>query len=305
MTSTITNAIEREVRIAARPETVFSFFTDPAKIVQWLGRRAEVDAHPGGLVRIDYNGFDIMRGSFVEITPHSRVVFTWGWETLGDGVQPGQSTVEVTLTPDGDGTILHLLHTGLGAEETASHGAGWDFFLAALAEGASGAAAPVRSPLSDGEELASRLNSLLVELRWAIEGCSDARWSAVCPGAGWPVSATAAHAVAHTGLAHFAKAVVEGQRAPQADFTAERLAELNASSARENAGLSRAQVLATLKTDGPAAVELLKTLTAADLAKTQSMVFAGGAALSARQLIEGPLVGDLAAHLTDIRAGAG
>jgi uncharacterized protein YndB with AHSA1/START domain len=305
MTSTITNAIEREVRIAARPETVFGFFTDPAKIVQWLGRRAEVEAHPGGLVRIDYNGFDIMRGAFVEITPHSRVVFTWGWETLGDGVQPGQSTVEVTLTPDGDETVLHLLHTGLGAEETASHGAGWDYFLAALAEGASGAAAPVRPPLAAGEELASRLNSLLVELRWAIEGCSDAGWSAVCPGTGWPVSATAAHAVAHTGLAQFAKAIASGQRAPQADFTGERLAELNASSALENAGLSREQVLATLKADGPAAVEVVKAMSDADLTRTQSMVFAGGAALSARQLLEGPLLSDLAGHVTDIRAAAG
>src|SRR5512135_861972 len=99
MTSTITdtNAIEREVRIAARPETVYAFFTDPAKIVQWLGRRAEIEAHAGGLVRIDYNGFDIMRGAFVELVPYSRVVFTWGWETLGDEVQPGQSTVTVTL----------------------------------------------------------------------------------------------------------------------------------------------------------------------------------------------------------------
>lgn len=307
MTSSVTsiNTIEREVRIAARPETIFPFLTDATKIVQWLGRRAEVDPHPGGIVRIDYNGFDIMRGSFVEVTPYSRVVFTWGWETLGDGVQPGESTVEFTLTPDGDGTVLHLLHSGLGAAETASHGAGWDYFLAQLAEGATGKPAPVRPPLAAGEELASRLNTLLVQLRWAIEGCSDDHWKAVCAGTGWPVSATAAHAVSHPGLAHFAKAVAAGEPAPQADITLERLAELNATAAESNAALSREQVLGMLKTEGPAAVEVVKAMTDADLAKAAPMAFAGGAAVSVAQILEGPLLGDLAAHLADIRAAAG
>jgi uncharacterized protein YndB with AHSA1/START domain len=305
MTSTITslNAIEREVRIAATPETIFGFFTDPDKIVEWLGRRAEVKAEPGGIFRIDYNGFDIMRGSFVEVVPHSRVVFTWGWETLNDGTQPGASTVEITLTPDGDGTILHLLHTGLSALDADLHAQGWDSLLPELAKWAQGEAAPpVRTPLSAGEEFASRLNSLLVELRWAIEGCSEAGWKATCPGSGWSVGVTAAHAASHGGLAHFAKAVAAGQRAPQADYTLDRLAEQNATAAREHAAMTPERVLSTLKSDGPVAVEVVKALSDADLAKTQSMVFAGGAELSARQLLEGPMLSDLAAHLADIRA---
>ena len=31
--------IEREIRIDARPETVFSFWTDPAKMARWMGPR--------------------------------------------------------------------------------------------------------------------------------------------------------------------------------------------------------------------------------------------------------------------------
>ena len=40
---------ETQVRIEARPETVFAFFTDPAKMVQWKGVDALLDPRPGGL----------------------------------------------------------------------------------------------------------------------------------------------------------------------------------------------------------------------------------------------------------------
>ena len=39
------------------------------------------------------------RGTFVELVPHSRIVFTFGWEGDDQPVPPGSSTVEVTLTP--------------------------------------------------------------------------------------------------------------------------------------------------------------------------------------------------------------
>jgi len=51
--------IERELHIAARPETVFRFFVDPERMVRWMGRTAELDPTPGGRFRIDYNGSDI------------------------------------------------------------------------------------------------------------------------------------------------------------------------------------------------------------------------------------------------------
>ena len=41
-------AVEVEIRIAASPETVFDFFTDPDKMIQWMGRSAELDPRPGG-----------------------------------------------------------------------------------------------------------------------------------------------------------------------------------------------------------------------------------------------------------------
>lgn len=131
------DVLEREIRIAARPETIFAFFTDPAKMIQWMGKDVLLDPRPGGIFRNDIDGQHIARGEYVEIRPYSRVVFTWGWENTSDP-PPGASTVEVTLTADGDGTILRLRHSGLSAVERTSHGEGWDYFLPRLATAAAG-----------------------------------------------------------------------------------------------------------------------------------------------------------------------
>ena len=130
------DVVEREIRIAARPETVFSFFTDPAKMIQWKGMEASLDARTGGIYRVNVTGRDIAVGEYVEITPYTRVVFTWGWEN--SPIPPGSTTVEVDLTPDGEGTLLRLRHRGLTGEAMGEHAAGWDHFLPRLAEVAAG-----------------------------------------------------------------------------------------------------------------------------------------------------------------------
>ena len=130
--------IQREVRIAARPETVFAFWTDPAKMARWMGRNIRLDPQPGGELRIDYNGSDIARGLFVTVDPPSRIVLTWGWEAPGDPTPPGASTVEVDFVADGDATIVRLRHTGLVAEAVDGHAQGWDQFLPSLAAAAGG-----------------------------------------------------------------------------------------------------------------------------------------------------------------------
>jgi uncharacterized protein YndB with AHSA1/START domain len=133
MTPTETSAVEREVRIRARPETIFEFFTDPDLMVRWKGSSATLDPKPGGIYRVDINGEHVARGEYVEISPPHRLVFTWGWEAPGSAVPPGSSTVEVTLTPDGEHTVVRLVHRNLPNKESAdSHGAGWEHYLARL-----------------------------------------------------------------------------------------------------------------------------------------------------------------------------
>ena len=130
--TTDTTTIEREVRIEAPPATVFAYFVDPARMVRWMGTTADLEPEPGGRFRIDYNGTDIAAGTYLEVDPPRRVVFTWGWEMPGDPVPPGGSTVEVTLTPVDGGTHLRLVHRGLPADAVAGHAEGWDYFLPTL-----------------------------------------------------------------------------------------------------------------------------------------------------------------------------
>lgn len=131
------SAITREIRVAARPETVFAFLTDPAKMVRWMGGRVELDPRSGGVYRVEINTRDIARGEYVEVVPHRRVVFTWGWEG-GGPVRAGSTTVEITLDPDGDSTIVRLVHRDLPEEARDVHARGWEHYLGRLAVAAAG-----------------------------------------------------------------------------------------------------------------------------------------------------------------------
>ena len=127
-------AVEREVLIAARPETVFEFFTDPEKQVLWMGRRAELDPRPGGIYRVEISDQIVGSGEFLEVHAPSRVVFSFGWEgqEAGQGehgVPPGSSRVEVTLAPEGEGTLVRLRHLDLPEQAREMHGQGWQLYL--------------------------------------------------------------------------------------------------------------------------------------------------------------------------------
>jgi uncharacterized protein YndB with AHSA1/START domain len=130
--TTETSAIEREIRVEARPETIFPFFTDPELFGRWSGV-ATLDPRPGGIFRTDIDGEHIARGEYIAVDPPHSVTFTWGWEAEDSPVPPGSSTVHVTLTPDGDHTIVRLVHSDLPAgESAASHGVGWEHYLERL-----------------------------------------------------------------------------------------------------------------------------------------------------------------------------
>ncbi len=127
--------LEREVRIAAAPETIFEFLVDPQKFTRWIGQEATLDPRPGGIFRLDFGGGDVAVGEFVEVDRPRKVVFTWGWEADAYPPGPGESTVELILEPDGAETRVRLRHYGLPDEAAVhDHGVGWDEHLASLVE---------------------------------------------------------------------------------------------------------------------------------------------------------------------------
>ncbi|HET8894583.1 MAG TPA: SRPBCC domain-containing protein [Gaiellaceae bacterium] len=131
-------SVEREIAIAASPETVWELLVDPDEAIRWMGQKATFDVRPGGEYRVEVIPGNVARGEFVEIDPPRRLVYTWGWES-GMSVGPSSTTIEFELTPDGDGTRLHFIHRDLpDAEAAASHGHGWDHYLERLAAVAAG-----------------------------------------------------------------------------------------------------------------------------------------------------------------------
>jgi uncharacterized protein YndB with AHSA1/START domain len=126
-----------EVRVQASPETIFPFLVDAERSARWFGRSATIDARPGGAYRTELSDQIVAAGEIVEIDEPHRVVLTFGWEG-NEAVPPGSSRVEITLEPDGDETVVRLLHDGLPDGEAEQHGEGWDFFLPRLATLAAG-----------------------------------------------------------------------------------------------------------------------------------------------------------------------
>ena len=135
-------SLERELTIAASPETVWEFLVDPEKAVRWMGQHWSFDLRPGGAYRCDVIPGHTASGEFVEIDAPRRLVYTWGWEAKDgktNAVPPGTATVEIELVPDGDGTLLRFTHRDLPTDEAAeSHGHGWDHYLERLVIAAPG-----------------------------------------------------------------------------------------------------------------------------------------------------------------------
>ena len=145
VTTTTTEApvYERVLQIAASPETVWEFLTDPAKVARWKGLPATAfDARPGGEYRIEIIPGHVASGAFVVLERPRRLVYTWGWESGADGpnpVPPGSSTVEIGLEAVDGGTRLTFIHRDLpGVEAARSHAEGWDHFLQRLVTAAEG-----------------------------------------------------------------------------------------------------------------------------------------------------------------------
>jgi uncharacterized protein YndB with AHSA1/START domain len=122
--------IVRRVEIRAPRETVFRYFTDPARFAKWWGEGSTIDPRAGGAVSIRYPNGERASGVFREVVPPGRVVFTFGLEAAGASLPPGSSTVTVTLEETTDGTLVILRHAGFPSAETAGHFVqGWRYQL--------------------------------------------------------------------------------------------------------------------------------------------------------------------------------
>lgn len=149
-------AVDVTMHLAAPPEDVFRFFTDPARYVQWMGSEAELEPVPGGVYRVRMpDGFEAA-GQFLQVDRPHLVVFSWGFaddeaaartkheggEAAGAGAMPAGSTrVTVTLEGEDGGTRLTLRHDNLPSDSLREgHDIAWNTYLPRLAVRAAGGA---------------------------------------------------------------------------------------------------------------------------------------------------------------------
>ena len=124
--------LTREVRVKADPSTIYALLIEPGK-QSWLGTDAEFDARPGGIYKIQVGGDHPALGEFVEVVPDEKIVFTFGWNEPGHPIPAGSTKVAITLIPEGDETLVRLVHSGLPDDAISDHEQGWQHFLDRLA----------------------------------------------------------------------------------------------------------------------------------------------------------------------------
>lgn len=118
-------------RFNAAPEKVYAAWTQPAQIAQWFGpdaggvQRAETDLRAGGRFTIAFNTEDgeehQVNGVYREVVRNKKLVFTWAWRSTPER----ESLVTVLIEPDGDGSLLTLIHEQFfdeAARDRHSHG---------------------------------------------------------------------------------------------------------------------------------------------------------------------------------------
>ena len=128
--------IEREVFIAAPPETVFEFLIDAQLMARWIGSFQQIDPRPDGIFQVEVSPGNIACGEYTEVVPFRRVAFTWGWNSLDPELavlRPGTSLVAIELEPKDGGTLLRLRHSRLPDGLEPIHAERWSVYLGRLA----------------------------------------------------------------------------------------------------------------------------------------------------------------------------
>jgi uncharacterized protein (TIGR03086 family) len=135
-------SLEKSVVVPLPPDETFALLTQPERLRRWNNVAARIDLRAGG----DYR-WNIVPGTYAvgfvrEVEPGKHLVLGWGPELPEPGA-PDPSTVEITLEPTHDGTVVRLVHSGLPEDLEPSHSEGWDHYLGRLVTaGAEGDAGP-------------------------------------------------------------------------------------------------------------------------------------------------------------------
>jgi hypothetical protein len=149
--------------------------------------------------------------------------------------------------------------------------------------------------------LADQFEKAVAEFAKAIEETPDDKWSAKT-GEGWTVAAAAQHVSGQFPLEmEYITAAAEGREGP--GYSWDDINGKNDGRAAKNTAVGKADVLQELRAGAASTAAYIRGLSDAQLDSTISLPLAGGADVSAQQLIEGGvLIDHVNGHLAGIRA---
>jgi uncharacterized protein YndB with AHSA1/START domain len=142
--------VRLEDRFATDVDDLWSALIDPARLARWLGELSG-DLREGGTFRASYYASGWEGTCRVEVCEPPRHVQL----RTESPDEPGGGVVDVTLTPDGDGTVLVVEDRGVPLDNVAAYGAGDQIHVEDLA-----------SYLAGGERCDARARWQELQPRW-------------------------------------------------------------------------------------------------------------------------------------------
>lgn len=118
-----TNVITFVRHLPSPPDRVWVALTTADGITSWLAPTATIDARVGGEISLTFDEENHVVGTISEFEPPRRLRHSW----VIDG--EFESVVSYELEPEGGGTLLTLVHTGLPDEMCGGYTPGWHAYL--------------------------------------------------------------------------------------------------------------------------------------------------------------------------------
>lgn len=152
-----------------------------------------------------------------------------------------------------------------------------------------------------GEDLATRFDRAVEDLRSTIESCPDNKWGAPCAD-GWTVAQVAQHVAGQFPLeGEYFFAAADGRGLPA--YTWDDINAKNDARAAAEQSVTKEHVLKTLRDAAPPISSWLRGLSDEQLDRASPLALADGAMVTTQQLIEGGVLIDHVAggHLQSIK----
>ena len=155
---------------------------------------------------------------------------------------------------------------------------------------------------SRAESLADKFEQAVTGFASTIERIPDDKWNAKGGPEGWTVAGVAQHVSGQFPLEmQYITAAAEAKPLPS--YSWDDINGMNESRAEKNSSASKAEVLRELREGAASTASYVRGLSDEQLERTASLALAGGATVSAQQLIEGGvLIDHVLGHMKSLPA---